>query len=73
MIRLKKNILAMILAVTTIFTVVGCTSNNNGGSNGEGATTTVTEDGTIDTSKFVTVKLIVLGNKPTKTAGCAEL
>lgn len=65
MIRLKKNILAMILAVTTMFTVVGCSTSTNTGSGSKGTNTVVNEDGTIDTSEFVNIKLIVLGNKPT--------
>ncbi|MBS4955862.1 ABC transporter substrate-binding protein [Clostridium sp.] len=61
--RLSKRLVAMVLAASVVCALPGCSS---GSSKSNGASSTqVKEDGTIDTSKFVTIKLIVLGNKPT--------
>lgn len=68
MIRLKKRLLSILLASSMIFTLVGCGSSSIGKSN-----TTLNEDGTIDTSQHVSIKLIVLGNKPTNGRGQAAI
>lgn len=65
MIKLRKRILSMILTGAMIFTMVGCGSSSNGTSSNNESGTIVKEDGTVDTSKHVKVKFVVLGNKPT--------
>ncbi|MDO5516742.1 MAG: extracellular solute-binding protein, partial [Clostridium sp.] len=72
MIRFKRRLLSVMLASSMIFTLAGCGSSSNKTAGGK-ATTTVKDDGTIDTSQPVTVKLLVLGDKPTNGRGEAAV
>lgn len=59
--NLTKRTLAILMAAITAGSLAGC----GGGGNNAKSTTTVNEDGTIDTSSHEVINMLVLGNKPT--------
>ncbi|MFC5465017.1 extracellular solute-binding protein [Lederbergia graminis] len=55
-----KKFMVRLLILLLIFILVACS-----GSQGNKPTTTINEDGEIDTSEFVTITMMTLGDKPT--------
>ena len=63
MLKMKKFfVLVMVMLLT--FTIVACSGSGKTGSKAE-PSTTVDENGEVDTSEFVTITMMTLGDKPT--------
>ncbi|MBD2868809.1 ABC transporter substrate-binding protein [Paenibacillus arenilitoris] len=74
-----KRVSALLIAVMTVIALAACSGNNggngsnvgnggtaaNGGSGNSGGTNAEGDAGEVDTSKFVKISYVVLGNKPT--------
>ncbi|MBB3110280.1 putative aldouronate transport system substrate-binding protein [Paenibacillus phyllosphaerae] len=70
-----KKVTALLMATTMLFGLTACSGNNNGNNGSastntgtktnDGGTTTGTDEGNgVDTSKFVKISYVVLGDKP---------
>jgi len=64
MVKMRKFfVLVMVMLLT--FTLAACNGSNKAGSKNTNPGTKVNDDGEVDTSKFVTVTYMMLGDKPT--------